>query len=475
MDNEKKNGINAFGLAALIVSSAIGTGIFGLPSQLAQVAAPGPALLAWLVCGIGVLALVLSLNNLAKKRPDIDSGLFGYAKAACGPLGEFMSGWTYWISAWIGNLAFATFLMSAIGNFIGIFKGGQNIASIIAAIVFLWILTFFVNNGVESANFVNTIVTICKVIPLFVFIVLVAMSFKMGVFTAHFWTNFASNVKATGVNGSVYGQIKNSMMSIMWVFIGIEGASVLSSRAKSQKAASQATIIGFISLVVIYVFSTILPYGVMSQAAIAKAAQPAMGSILEIAVGKWAAIIINLGVIISTIGSWLSWTMLPAETTRLMAKDKTLPASWGKLNKKKAPQFSLIITAVLQTLFLFSMLFTTSAYNFASTLAAAAILVSYMLVGIYQIKYSFQHKEWWQFFVGLICAGFEIMAAVLSGWQDLLLLTISFLPGFVLYYMASKEDHHRITPREKIVMAVVCVLAILAIIFLFTGKISING
>ena len=125
------------------------------------------------------------------------------------------------------------FLNVAIGNFIGIFKGGQNIASIIAAIVFLWVLTFFVNNGVESANFVNTIVTICKVIPLFVFIVLVAMSFKLGVFTAHFWTNFASNVKATGGNGSVYGQIKNSMMSIMWVFIGIEGASVLSSRAKS--------------------------------------------------------------------------------------------------------------------------------------------------------------------------------------------------------------------------------------------------
>ena len=125
----------------------------------------------------------------------------------------------------------------------------------------------------------------------------------------------------------------------------------------------------------------------------------------------------------------------------IMAKDKTLPASWGKLNKKKAPQFSLIITAVLQTLFLFSMLFTTSAYNFASTLTAAAILVSYMLVGVYQIKYSFQHKEWWQFFVGLICAGFEIMAAVLSGWQDLLLLTISFLPGLVLFTWLQRKTN----------------------------------
>ena len=475
MENENKNGINAFGLSALIVSSAIGTGIFGLPSQLAQVTAPGPALVAWLVCGIGVLALVLSLNNLSKKRPDIESGLFGYANAACGPLGEFMSGWTYWISAWIGNLAFATFLMSAIGNFIGVFKGGQNLASIIAAIIFLWVLTFFVNNGVESANFVNTIVTICKIIPLFMFIILVAISFKFGVFTAHFWENFAANVEASGINGTVFGQVKNSMMSIMWVFIGIEGASVLSSRAKSQKAASQATIIGFISLVVIYVFSTILPYGVMSQHELATVSQPAMGSILEIAVGKWAAMVINIGVIISTIGSWLSWTMLPAETTRLLAQDNALPASWGKLNKKNAPQFSLIVTAVLQTLFLFSMLFTTSAYNFASTLAAAAILVSYMLVGVYQIKYSYQHKEWGQFIIGLICAGFELCAAVLSGWQDLLLLTVSFLPGFILYYMAAKESKHKITSREKVVMVITCALAILAIIFLFTGKISING
>ena len=474
MENEKQNGINAFGLAALIVSSAIGTGIFGLPSQLAQVTAPGPVLIAWIVCGIGVLALVLSLNNLAKKRPDIESGLFGYANAACGPLGEFMSGWTYWISAWIGNLAFATFLMSAIGNFISIFKGGQNLASIIAAIVFLWVLTFFVNNGVESANFVNTIVTICKVIPLFMFIILIAMCFKFGVFTAHFWQNFANNVQATGMNGSIFGQVKNSMMSIMWVFIGIEGASVLSNRAKSQKAASQATIIGFISLLVIYVFSTILPYGVMSQHALANAAQPAMGSILKAAVGKWAAMIINIGVIISTIGSWLSWTMLPAETTRLMAADKTLPSSWGKLNRKKAPQTSLIVTAVLQTIFLFSMLFTQSAYNFASTLAAAAILVSYMLVGVYQIKYSYEHKEWFQFFIGLICAGFELFAAILAGWQDLLLLTLSFLPGFILYYKAAKEHNHQITVREKAVIIITCALAVLAIIFLCTGKITIG-
>lgn len=465
MENKK---ISTAELVMLIISSAIGTGIFGLPSQLAQITAPGPLLVAWLICGGGVLSLVLSLNNLANKCPNIKTGLFGYAKAACGPLGEFISGWTYWISAWIGNLAFAIFLMAAIGNFIKIFKGGQNIASIVAAIIFLWTLTFFVNNGIENASFVNTIVTICKIIPLMIFILLIALSFKLNVFTAHFWQNLTTNIKIASQT-SIFNQIKNSMMSIVWVFIGIEGASVLSSRAKSQKAASQATIIGFISLITIYVFSTILPYGVLTQAEIAKVNQPAMGSILEIVIGKWPAMIINLGVIISTIGSWLSWTMLPVETIKLMAEDKTLPASWGRLNKKNVPQFSLIITAIIQTLFLISMFFTSSAYNFASMLSVAAVLISYILVGVYQIKYSYLHQEWKQLLIGLICTGFEIIVAISSGWQSLFLITIALIPGFIFYYIASKQNHHMITLNEKIIIGLTVITAIITIMIKILG------
>lgn len=106
--------------------------------------------------------------------------------------------------------------MAAIGNFIKIFKGGQNTASIFISIIFLWILTFFVINGIENANFVNTIVTVCKLIPLLIFIILIAISFKFKVFTAHFWTNFASNIQPTGkLHNSVFDQIKNSMISII--------------------------------------------------------------------------------------------------------------------------------------------------------------------------------------------------------------------------------------------------------------------
>lgn len=191
MEKEKK--ISRTELIALIVSSCIGTGIFGITSDVSKAAAPGPALLAWLFVGLGILALVLCLNNLSQKRPDLEAGIFSYAGAGFGPLGEFISGWSYWLSAWLGNIAFATMLMSAIGTFIPFFAGGQNVPSILGAIIFCWLLTILVNNGVESASFINFIGTIFKIVPLILFVILMFIFFKGGMFTADFWGQVANN------------------------------------------------------------------------------------------------------------------------------------------------------------------------------------------------------------------------------------------------------------------------------------------
>lgn len=124
---------------------------------------------------------------------------------AMAPLGEFISGWAYWLSAWLGNLVFVTMLMSAIGTFIPVFKGGSNLPSIIVAIIFCWALTFLVNNGVESASFVNTIGTFCKVVPLIMFVII---SFKSGMFTADFWGRVANKLSKGTTTGSVWTQMK---------------------------------------------------------------------------------------------------------------------------------------------------------------------------------------------------------------------------------------------------------------------------
>lgn len=470
---ENKNGIGRLGLTALIVSSCIGTGIFGITNTVAAAAAPGPALLSWVFVGIGFLLLVLSLNNLSEKRPDLEAGIFSYAGAGFGPLGEFISGWAYWLSAWLGNVAFATMLMSAVGTFIPTFKGGQNMPSIILAIIFCWALTLLVNRGVESASFVNTIGTFFKVIPLFLFIIITIIFFKGHMFTTDFWGNVANNFSKGTVTGSVFDQLKGTLSTLIWVFIGVEGASVMGHRAKTRSQAQQATIIGFIMLLAIYVMISIIPYGTLTRAQLASASQPALGNDLELIVGHWGAMIINVGLIISTVISWLSWTMLPAETTMLIAKDKVMPSLWGRLNEKNAPTASLYITAILQTIFLFSLLFTSEAYNFAYSLASAAILFSYLFVGLYQMKYSHKHQEWGQFTIGLLSALFMLACMFLSGWQQMLLVSISFIPGFIIYYQAVREDHRELGGQEKAVMGLILLLSVVAIYLVANGTIVV--
>ncbi len=77
------NGISLPSLIAMVITSAIGAGIFALTSDLAVGgASPGPALIAWGgIVGFGILMLALSLNNLVLERPELE-GIFAYAQEA---------------------------------------------------------------------------------------------------------------------------------------------------------------------------------------------------------------------------------------------------------------------------------------------------------------------------------------------------------------------------------------------------------
>lgn len=476
MGKETK-GISKAGLVALVVSSSIGGGIFGLTKDLATVTSPGGSIIAWALVGIGILALVLSLNNLGAKRPDLDSGIFGYAEAVFGKIGGFISGWGYWLSAWLGNVAFATIMMSAVGQFFPAFSGGQNIASIIVASIFIWGLTFLVNRGVESASFINTVVTVCKLIPLLLFIMIAVVSFKAGVFTADFWGNVAANsgeIADNTLSGDVIEQVKSSIFIIMFVFVGIEGASVLANRAKKRSDAQIASIIGLAVLLVVYILASLLPFGVLSQAELAQMEQPALANVLKTIVGEWGAAVINIGLIISLVGAWLSWTMLPAETTMLMARDGILPKAWGNLNKSKAPTYSLIVTAVLTNAFLFTFLITDYAYKFAYSLCTAAILICYLLVGMYQIVYSVKNKDSKNVIIGIVAVAFQLTGILLAGLSYVLMCSIAYLPGLVLYVKARKDGGHKISKNEIITMVGLGIIGIIAIVLMVNGTIQIG-
>lgn len=79
---DEKLSLNA--LIAMVVGSMVGAGIFNLPGRFGAATGPFGAIIAWAIAGTGMYMLARVFQTLASKRPDIDSGVFAYAKAGFG-------------------------------------------------------------------------------------------------------------------------------------------------------------------------------------------------------------------------------------------------------------------------------------------------------------------------------------------------------------------------------------------------------
>ncbi|MGY3777934.1 arginine-ornithine antiporter [Isobaculum melis] len=463
METQNK-GLNLFALIALIVSSIIGGGIFNLMSDMANTASAGATLIGWLVAGVGMGSLAFCIQNLNAKRPDLDAGIYSYAREGFGNYMGFNSIWGYWVSVILGNVAFGTLMFSAIGYFIPIFEGGQNIYAIIGASVVLWLIHVLILKGIEKASFVNTIVTITKLVPLALFLVFVIFAFKSNIFTENFWGTLSRNFEF----GNVIEQVKGTMLITVWVFIGIEGAVVFSSRAKKRSDVGKATIIGFATVTLIYMLVTVLSYGIMTQDELRNLPQPAMAYVLESVIGKAGAVIVNIGVIISILGAWISCTLLAEESGYQAAKNETFPKPFLKENKEGAPIVSLLVTNVIVQLFLFSFLFTDKAYTLMASLSSSMILIPYAFIAFYQVKYTFQTKGNADFMrnaiLGIVSSLYMLWLLYASGVWYLLLTVLLFAPGTLIYIWVRKSYQKKVfTKIESVIAMIFAILFVVCI------------
>ena len=126
-------------LIALVVGSMIGGGIFSLPQNMAARAEVGAVLIGWAITAVGMLTLAFVFQTLANRKPELDSGVYAYAKAGFGDYMGFSSAWGYWISAWMGNVGYFVLLFSTLGYFFPIFGEGNTPAAIGAGFDGIWL------------------------------------------------------------------------------------------------------------------------------------------------------------------------------------------------------------------------------------------------------------------------------------------------------------------------------------------------
>jgi arginine:ornithine antiporter/lysine permease len=103
-------------LTAMVVGSMVGAGVFSLPARFGRATGVVGALVAWTIAGTGMLMLAYVFQNLAIRKPDLDAGVFAYAKAGFGDYVGFNSAFGFWASACVGNVFYWVFIMTTIGS-----------------------------------------------------------------------------------------------------------------------------------------------------------------------------------------------------------------------------------------------------------------------------------------------------------------------------------------------------------------------
>lgn len=460
----------------MVVGSMVGAGIFSLPQAFGRETGPFGAMIAWAIAGVGMLMLAFVFQTLSLRKPDLDAGVYAYAKAGFGNYLGFLSALGYWSAAVLGNVSYFVLIKSTLGLFFPVFGDGNTVTAIVISSMLLWIVHSLVLRGVKEAAAINTVVTYAKIIPIFLFIVFVIYGFRADIFTANFWGGEEVSV------GAIASQVRGTMLVTVFVFVGIEGASVYSRYARNRGDVGVATLLGFLGVLCLLVLVTILSYGIMLRPELTALRNPSMAGVLEAVVGPWGAKFVSFGLLISVAGAYLSWVLLAAEILFTASHHQTMPRFLAHKNKHGVPSSALWLTNTVVQVFLILTLFAQQAFRLALELTSSMILIPYLLVAAYGFKLAWSGESYENdpaarrvdFARAAIALVYTAGLIYAASAKHLLLSAAIYGPGTILFIMARKERGQRIfTPVEMGMFAVAALGAVAAIYGILAGLIAV--
>ncbi|WP_433502052.1 amino acid permease [Pseudonocardia halophobica] len=410
-------------------------------------------------------------------RYDLDSGVFIYAKAGFGDYVGFNSAIGFWASAVCGNAFYWGVHHRDTRRFFPAFGDGATVLAVAVSTIGVWLFHYLVARGVHDAAVINRIVTVLKILPILVFIVVLFVAFDAGVFSAN-WI-------ATGCGdlGSLHEQVRNTTIITTFVFIGIEGASVCSRYARRRQDVGRATVLGFLSVLSIFALVTLPRYAVLPQPEIAGTRQPSMIGLFESVVGGWGRWFVRAAVIVSALGAYLAWTLMAAEAMYIPARNEDLPAFLAKENDKKTPITALVVTSLAIQGLLAATLVLTDALNLMLDLSTGLALIPYFLAAAYALKLGLTGESYENvdartrrketIFAGIATA-YTVFLFEAAGLKFLLLCTVILAPATLLYVKARSERGRRLFAVTEMALGVLIVAAgITGVVGLWAGFITL--
>jgi arginine:ornithine antiporter/lysine permease len=145
--------LSLFALIGMVVGSLVGAGIFSLPRTFGHATGPFGALIAWGIAGAGMYMLARVFQALAERKPDLDAGVYAYAKSGFGDYTDFLSALGYWVGSCLGNVSYWVLIKSTPGGFFPVFGDGNTVAAIVVASIGIWLFHFRMPAGGAAGCF----------------------------------------------------------------------------------------------------------------------------------------------------------------------------------------------------------------------------------------------------------------------------------------------------------------------------------
>lgn len=488
--SQRTHSVTIWTLVSLIIGSTVGSGIFALPQNIASVASPGAMLIGWAIAGVGMLSIAFVFQILARRKPHLDSGVYSYVRAGLGDFIGFTSGWGYWLGSVMAQVGYATLFFGTLGHYLPFFDQDNPWVMALTVSVLTWGIFFALTRGVKQAALMNLVTTIAKLVPILAFIVLIAfVGFSWDKFTLDFWG------ENSGI--SLSEQIQGIMLFTVWVFIGIEGASVYSKQARSRQDVGRATVIGFLSVLGLLVAVSTLSYGVLTREELAALPDNSMGAVLEAAVGPWGGALISVGLCLSVLGAYISWQMLCAEPIVMMASDGLLPKRLASTNDAGAPWMAQLVSTTVVQFFVILFFANETSYNAMVQLATIMYLLPYIFSALYLVLLTVRGKGLTHphagsrfddsgptisssdnrrhLVIGIIGFIYSLWLIYAADPVYVLFGALAVLPGLIPYLWTRRANNENAFNRfEWVVVALVIVGAIVAIVGLVNGSLVLD-
>jgi APA family basic amino acid/polyamine antiporter len=344
--------LGTWGLAATIVNVTIGGGIFRLPTSAAELLGPA-APIAFVVCAVAMGLIVLCFAE-AGSRVSLTGGIYAYVEVAFGPLVGFLTGVMMWAGITVAMAAVSSFFGDALVALIPALAPirGATIAVILAALAALNI------SGVRGASRFNSVMTVAKLVPLLLLIV-------VGIFSVK-----AENLHWTSMPDAPH--LSRATVVLIFAFLGVESALVPGAEVQDpSRTVPRAIFIAMLSITVIYLVIQVVAQGILGPALVGQ--KTPLAEAAAVAMGPAGRTIMLVGMAISMFGYVSGMTLVVPRTLYAFARDGFIPAPIAAVHSRfHTPYVAIAIQSVVVIL-----LATTSAFESLAVIANGSVLLVY--------------------------------------------------------------------------------------------------